>query len=541
MKPAPLPLVLILIAGPAAAVDRYMALTGSDSGGCTSEASPCKSLQYAMSHMNGGDTLFIADGNYTAANNTINQNNHPPAGSPGAFTVIRAKNIPCQDGVPCNQPLKVKFSGSAEFNVDGYPTPRGSFQYIKFWGIRWNGIDVFNECDHLYFKQVASQGVIDGNAEAIGIFGRYNLLEDVVAFGKGRYKILFYDTDRDSQLPGGGHNVCRRCVVRHDWANKNGDGGNRDPIAGIAAYYSRGAACLNCVVIDSDAPSEWMQDTIELSGAFYQPVDSGPSAFRIEGSLAVNVAMGLFFTATGSTGNVLKNVAAVKVAGGVCPIGDVQSDGLTLVSLRPDNFTYRSGQVDLLFAPGMGSENWVNSSSLTNSILRDTQSHGIRGDLRSKDYLNFFKIGGSLYSNASAAAHQYTTDPFLNGLRYPVRVEPGSPLSTQGAGGSAMGARIMNRLGVDGAFKNDRDWDTEQGALWPWPLQDWIQAEMRTSEFGTSPARGFCSTGNGLYGGPVTLTSYVWESLGNPCPPEICGAGSTDLLPPGRPTGLRFR
>ena len=28
--------------------------------------------------------------------------------------------------------------------------------------------------------------------------------------------------------------------------------------------------------------------------------------------------------------------------------------------------------------------------------------------------------------------------------------------------------------------------------------------------------------GNGLYGGPITLTSYIWEYLGNPCPVGVC-------------------
>ncbi|MEA3360776.1 MAG: Ig-like domain-containing protein, partial [Thermodesulfobacteriota bacterium] len=34
--------------------------------------------------------------------------------------------------------------------------------------------------------------------------------------------------------------------------------------------------------------------------------------------------------------------------------------------------------------------------------------------------------------------------------------------------------------------------------------------------------------GNGLYGGPITLTSYIWEYLGNPCPIEFYG---TTALP----------
>jgi hypothetical protein len=52
-----------------------------------------------------------------------------------------------------------------------------------------------------------------------------------------------------------------------------------------------------------------------------------------------------------------------------------------------------------------------------------------------------------------------------------------------------------------------------------------------------SGARGFATSGTGLYGGPITLTSYIWEYLGNPCPTDICPTGS-DTTPPTVPTGL---
>ena len=43
---------------------------------------------------------------------------------------------------------------------------------------------------------------------------------------------------------------------------------------------------------------------------------------------------------------------------------------------------------------------------------------------------------------------------------------------------------------------------------------------------GVSGNRGFAADGNGLYGGPITLTSYIWEYLGNPCPADICNYGT---------------
>ena len=58
--------------------------------------------------------------------------------------------------------------------------------------------------------------------------------------------------------------------------------------------------------------------------------------------------------------------------------------------------------------------------------------------------------------------------------------------------------------------------------LWPFPNEDVIKAKMSAWDGLNDARRGFCAEGNGLYGGPLTLTSYIWEYLGNPCPADIC-------------------
>lgn len=65
--------------------------------------------------------------------------------------------------------------------------------------------------------------------------------------------------------------------------------------------------------------------------------------------------------------------------------------------------------------------------------------------------------------------------------------------------------------------------------LWPWPNEARIKADFAES-FENMPLeyqnadRGFVVEGTGLYGGPITLTSYIWEYLGHPCPSEVCEA-----------------
>jgi hypothetical protein len=69
MSPAPLRLTAALfvlcLAGPAAAAERYVAPSGSDSGSGSS-GSPWKTLRYAVANSSPGDTIHVADGNYAA-------------------------------------------------------------------------------------------------------------------------------------------------------------------------------------------------------------------------------------------------------------------------------------------------------------------------------------------------------------------------------------------------------------------------------------------------------------------------------------------
>ncbi|OGS24766.1 MAG: hypothetical protein A2314_05250 [Elusimicrobia bacterium RIFOXYB2_FULL_50_12] len=512
------------------------------------KANPFLTLQYAMSKMTSGDTLIIADGEYTTSNNTIWQFNYPPSG-PGTgtgderFTVIRAENIPGINGVPCNQPLKVKFSGDAKFSDQaGLAGPHVS--WVKFWGIRWEGIGTGSYWDHIYFKQVASHGIADGNTTTFSITGQYNLLEDCIAFGKGRYKFLFYDNSRENQTRGPGNNLCRRCISRQDWAKKEDP--TPDPIAGFCSYYNRGSGFLNCVIIDSDLPSEWMNDPTELAGAFYQPVDEGPHSMIMKGCIVVNTAMAAYLNRQGSSGHVIEDFAGIHLAGGLGLQGSTDADRVTLVDLGVDNFVYRSTtQVSTVLIPDDGVNSFRGDipSTFHDSIISDTKDDGM-DELANiaNDYIQMYAIKGSTYSWPSSAQppHFYYSNPQDDGLRYPLRIESNSALSSRGSTGGQIGARITHRLGIDGTFKGEPNWDTEQQvSLWPWPLEDWIKSEMKTSQYTPNPQRGFCAEGTGLNGSPITLTSYLWEYLGSPCPDEIYG--SSDTTPPEAPKNLTIK
>ena len=509
---------LMLVLNSVYAVDRYMATTGVNAGACDDENAPCLSLQYVMNQMQGGDTLYIEDGVYTGSSNRIWQFDVPPAGSPGNFTTIRAKNIPCQDGVPCNTPLKVKFTDGATFSASA---GNKVTSYVKFWGIRWDNIGTYTGWDNIYFKQVASQGIYDGNSAAFAISGKNNLLEDVVAFGKGRYKFLFYDYDFGATP---GNNLCRRCVARHDWAKKNDT--SPDPIAGFSSYFNRGTACVNCMVIDSDTPSEWMEVPTEISAAYYQPNDAGHHAMKIKGSIALNSAMAAMSNRASSTGHVVENFVAVKTAGGLNLRGETDISNITIRDVGVDNFAYRSNaQIERVLGRNDAVMNFGGGPlSIDNAIFHDINDNEIKANSITNN-LALFGYGGEDYSgfteqeiNSGSTVHSppvfniatlstQDTEFLARNQLYPIRVEATDDVNSLKS--YNLGARIMHPLGPDGTFQGDAGWDVEQTdtPLWPWPLEEWVQAEMRTSEYTSDANRGFAANGE-------TLTNYVWGFLG---------------------------
>ena len=440
------------------------------------------------------------DGTYGGSANTIDNSNVPPAGSAGNFTTIRAYNIPGQNGVNVYQPCKVIFSAGAGI---WKTTGANALTYCKFEGIRFHDTTTFTGDDRNYFKQCAFKGTLDGNNATCGINGAFNLLEDCVAFDKGRYKFLTYDYGSGST---GGDNVYRRCIVRSDWAKR--DDAGQDPLAAFASYHNKRTQYLNCIVIDGDTPSQWMDDPSQLAGGFYQPnnTDAG-YAMRVEGCIIVNWAMGLVYTQGGS-GHIVKNLAAAKVAGGLYLRGDTAVNNVSIVDLGLNNFSYRSSTQS---SEVLGGDNGVigdGAIDFYDSILRDIAADGVNSLTVTSDYINMYAIGGTDYVGSSPGANVYSTDPFSNGLLYPPRIEIGSNLYTEGQIGGILGANIINKLGIDGTFKDDADYDTLQGALWPWPLEGWVRAELQQADYATDPNRGFCATGQ-------TLSGYIMNQFGN--------------------------
>jgi hypothetical protein len=180
---------------------------------------------------------------------------------------------------------------------------------------------------------------------------------------------------------------------------------------------------------------------------------------------------------------------------------------------------------------GVGAENGskfsdFKSQMVKNSVIQQAESFGV-GDYVTSDYDVFYKNKanyGTTYYKGNvpvAGAHDRTVNPQL---KYITRAEAGSPLIGTASDGGNIGATILYEIGESGTLWGDAGYDTVTStSLWPFPNEAAIKTDMASYNGpGPAGARGFAAPGVGLYGGPITLTSYIWEYLGYPCPADVC-------------------
>ncbi|HET9863190.1 MAG TPA: hypothetical protein VFP37_07085 [Steroidobacteraceae bacterium] len=428
-----------------------------------SRASPRKYIQSGIALMSrgGGDTLIIAPGVYSNRRDAISS---PTNGKAGAYNVIKAA-------------------------TDGSVTIKGVFDldtgdhYLRFEGLKFDRQDVkvvlgrYVKILRCAFKGGPSSGnnvsvQIGSNDATPG--AQYILVEDSWVYGPGgRYKILVYNSDRV---------VLRRVVVRHDggWTYDF-----RNPQAGIALYDSTNVELQNGIVIDGMPGLAGYESNIYL-------VANGTTRQRA-GNVAVRGSIVM-----GGSGN------------GIAWDGDVAYGS----SLLEDVVVWGSR------AGGIAS----NGSPNVGTITRATVKSGGTG-FADWDGGSRLTISSSIaYQNSNAACERVTArssvsfangsdncgtvfDPTTNGLKYILRVEPGSRLSTAGAGGGQAGANIVKRIGVSGTLYGEAGYAQVTGEdLWPWPNEARIKIDLAESH-----SRGFSASSK-------TLTNYLWEVLGNASP-----------------------
>ncbi|MFZ2522973.1 MAG: dockerin type I domain-containing protein [Minisyncoccia bacterium] len=544
----------------AAGTTRYMRTTGSDSGNCVS--SPCRTYAYASSQMASGDTLVIGDGVYEE----IMRN--PPNGTPGAYTTIKAEN---DFGVT----FSVKNLGDWKHALNFYQSKYVVVQGIKFQGnasgVGGSAISL-GGTDHIKLQRIAAwdASCVD-NTAAIGIGGDYTLLEDVHVWGCGRYKVLVFWAN---------HTVLRRVVSRFDFHVCAPDWGRQS--SPFTVYDSNNTVFENSIAIDSGINDDvnpqcntlfggiWWENhgdaefngTYERTAAVYGSMFinnySMANALNAHGRNPVGI-QARYKLADSLTKHIERDNVHWDIQAGASygiwsdyadrmgnPSFDVQHNtyGDINGTYYPDNgFTLGVGIGNYCFAPNGSCGSTFSSMRFANSLITQANSYGNVGQPGNyNNYWNNGSGGNSHYLATSPGAN----DKYLNpGMKYITRIESSSPLKGAASDGGDIGANIMYRYGVDSTMWGEPGYDTLTSVpLWPFPYENIIKQNM--SSYNCAPTcnnsphpsaiRGFTAPGNGLYGGPRTLTSYIWEYLGNPCPVGICNGSGPYPTPTPTPT-----
>ncbi len=534
--------------------------------------------------MSSGGTLIIRNGTYTGEpSDFINPNDggaQPPAGNALAYTTIMAE-----------EPGQVILDGQG--NIEALMHITGNYNEPDDWGnatveatprnyIALKGMHIKNalsgglRLSSLHHAKVTHVGVSDSGREANCDFtgpacGMSNiyitrthhvLLEDVYTFGHGRYQIIF-QKNRDG--------VIRRAVSRIDGYI------GQEPVGVFQTYCSKNIYWQNVMAIDSDSKRFWVRHD-NLGNAFGFAATNClayPTNSHYISSIALNNDVpytGLNLDNANSPHYVTNSVGwggdMTRTSYGTGSISSfIMGEGvihltqntLGRVRANPGYETVEGGSgrgfiyhrnnpltLDHSIVYQMG---W-NGSEVTNQGRLAWSSSDI-----SFNFANLFdnspeplippgNNGGSI-----SMTNTLTFDPSVSGLKYLPRIEAASTLLTAGEANQRVGALIQNRLGRSGTLHGEAGWNDETDIpLWPYPHESLIKQKFSNYSY-TGPTRsgivntvgpmdtisgqrGFAAEGNGLYGGPITLTSYIWEQLGHPCPIEICTQQAASEPPP---------
>lgn len=470
-----------LAAQPAISAIFYVNAAANDDSGNGSRQSPKKYIASGIDLMSaaGGDTLVVESGLYSNPADAITTVRN---GVPGNYNVIKAA---ADGGVVIAQSLNLPSSA----------------QYLRFEGLKWDttGFSAGKSIKghHIKFLRcVFKGGPATGNNANLSVGtndatpgAQYILLEDVLSYGLGgRYNIIVYNADKV---------VLRRVVVRHDggWSDTKGD-----PEAGITIYNSSDVLVANSMVIDSNLAYHYWEK------AFYHVKNgSSPTAninSRLVGAMAVNnIGYAFGYDDAGPIRNAsIVNSIALATGGGVALGGgsggghDVTISGMTIANTGGHAFA-----------------NWGNNGSslnVKNSIMANNTGRAFgAGTIAHQNNNCYLNSGNTNPSNNCAGLGETAYDPRQNGLLYPIRVEPGTPLKTAGEQGAQVGAEILKRVGLSGTLYGEPGFDSVTSeSLWPWPDEQRIKLDV--AEIST---RGFAAPG-------LTLTAYIWSFLGNPTP-----------------------
>jgi len=475
-------------------------------------------IKSAYSLMNAGDVLLIPDGVYSGINNTIN-------GSTGDCIV--------KNGAPDNYTTLIAENPNAANLPSAYH--KGG-EYIAYKGLEFNaGItidgDLRFDVRSNHIKVMLCSSRANGFGASYG--AAYILFEDCFAYGDSRAVFRIGSTGNESN-----HIIFRRCTARHDLYS------GIEPTATFMHYGGNNVLFQNCLDIDQAGESI---NFASANGRYGSWETKNGSMVYIKDSFAINVVDGFHYGDSSTTNTGISNSVFWDAGTGNTSLSpSTVYDRLTIGDVNAQNtentFTDRSSSSSVYF---------------TNSIFYDIEGTGTESGYRSKTILYecpessnnlFYPIQPDLTigdtTDIITGINPVTGNPGNgnHGIIYPIRIEQNSDAAAYG-----VGATIEFRRGRSGTLWGEQGYDElTSDPLWPWPNEIQIKEKMSAYSYNSdgivvNGARGFCSAGKQLNGiDDITLTSYIWEYLGNQIPEEIYSYGGQppDTTPPAAPGGI---
>ncbi len=474
-------------------------------------------IRSAFAAANPGDTIILNAGRYQGDDNDLNANGtpvaQPPSGTSNAFTTVIAAD-----------PTDVSLA-SALYWVGKW----GDVHHIAVKGLFVDdGIGLNTATDqaarphHIKFVDVGSSGGISiSNADDV-------LVEGCYSFGNSRYKLSTYKANRV---------IFRRCVTRLDHAPLTGQ---ETPFGSAVAYSSDDVVFQNIIDIDSDQFDAYPIG--ELTGAFAVPTTAGASErILYNRAIALNNAtkLGSYDATNGAAEVEYRDIIAwdFDLVAGLPDLthgfGEGTMTHMTVGNIRTEGDV--AGIVNGIFN-GWGGER----DEVTNSFLSDI-SLPLFYQIEAISHNGLHNVSEYTYDGAEHRPDTFVqVDAREDVLSHLPRINAGSVLDGAASDGGVIGATVMTFAGRSGTFHGETGWDVETGvSMWPFPHEKTIAKYMGAYHYvgeiqdgrqvDVNGARGFAASGEvALDGEPQTLTTYIWEYLGTPCPADICRASRSN-------------
>jgi len=516
--------------------------------------------------MSGGDTLIFGNGTYTGSSNRINSYvTAPPAGTSGAYTTIKAENTGgvLFDGQNTTTDL---------FKIQ--PTTSGTQAvYLTFQGLTWGrtgaegyGTVWTSNASYVKFLQCGAYDPEPGNdAVFVAQTSAYILFEGCYAYGLGRYKFLTY---------GSNNIIFRNCVGRHDAVN---DSTTNNPMAVYSMYDSNNILVQNSIAIDSDQASFYDYTETSQYGGCFAVFDTSATTTNVTytNCACLNSAIGgAFIASNNSATNITYSNNVFWGLSTLTPDPTLDTNRSPIVWSRATSASFTNNTFggasdtdstgNVFFAVDSGTTDIY--SSIFDGITLKNSSVNLIG-LPWIGATGTFVYGYGDYYNDVAALSLQTGDVTTNPTtKWPVlsctnstpwSLSGSTSMCGKGQSGSNIGANLIYQQGASGTIWGQTGYNLQQDGtngqstvyMWPFPNESVIKTQMAaytgaslnsqctassipwscctgsgTGSCSINGARGFATASTDSWGQPVTLTSYIWQYLGNQIPSSIYSA-----------------